>query len=108
MSKIITLKENPELLRVVRLAEPRYRKHKAIYSEQKRFTVHGSYWSGGSKESSCIVTPTGKVQHIVMGTAPPHFGGAGPIIIDIPAGHYIVTTGIFCGKTATVKIVKGI
>jgi len=104
--KTITLKDEPALLNVVRKVAPKYRKHKAIVSESESFTNHGSFWDGGSRSTSYLVTNIG-ASPVPGPTSPPQFGGGGPVTTPVPKGSYIVTVGTFCGKTATVSIVIG-
>jgi len=104
--KTITLKDEPGLLNVVRKVAPNYRKHKAIVSESDSFENHGSFWDGGSRSSSYLVTNIG-ASPVHGPTAPSQFGGGGSVTIPVLKGQHIVTVGTFRGKTATVSIVIG-
>lgn len=108
MLNTITLKEHPELLRIVRKVSPKYRKHKAFLSEASSITNHGSYWDGGSRKSVWLVNSQGFVSAVPGPTAPSQFGGGGSITTPLPRGSYAVEVGVFRGKTATATITKGI
>lgn len=103
-SSIITLKEHPEILRAIRAVAPKYRKHKAIVFEADKYTCHGSYWDGGSRESAFTVDNFGRVAPVHGATAPPQFGGCGSVEVPVPVCGYIVVLGTFRGKPATAKV----
>jgi len=103
MSTIITLKEHPAIQNAVRVAAPKYRKHKAIVVQADQYTNHGSYWDGGSYTSAWFVRASHSAP-VPGPTAPPQFGGGDPVTVDVPEGGYIVVHGTFCGKTATATV----
>lgn len=105
MSNIIDLKSNPDVLRLIRLVSPKYRKHKAIVRRANQYTNHGSYWDGGSRSSAFLVDAANRVRPVEGPSAPRHFGGGEPVTIDIPAHGAVVVVGTFRGKTATATVV---
>lgn len=105
MSKSIDVKSAPELLRVVRAVDPKYRKHKVILCVYEQVTLSGTYWDGGSRSSyTAVDIKTGRVGPAPQYN-PPQFGG--PVEaprVDIPDGVAIVETGFFCGKPKTATV----
>lgn len=105
MTQIINLSEHPEVLRIIRAVDPKYRKHKAIIVVTETVSISGTYWDGGSRSSYAAVN----MKTLVVGNAPsynpPQFGGpqAAPRT-KIPEGAAIVQVGVFCGKTATATV----
>mgnify|MGYP000446863879 CR=1 FL=1 len=102
---IVTLKDFPEIERVIRAANPKYRKHKAIVVAGPRVTLHGTYWSGGSRTSYFGVNLStfqcGGAPHY----NPPQFGGPqSDPVVNLEPGAAIVALGTFCGKTATATV----
>jgi hypothetical protein len=102
---IVKLKEFPELLRVVRAADPSYRKHQAIVNAVEKLSLGGSHWSGGSRSTYTAVNLVTMQSKGAPQYDPPQFGGpkTDPIV-SIPEGAAIVATGVFCGKTATATV----
>lgn len=106
MSNIITLKDNPQMARIVKMVAPNYRKHKAILREADSFTNNGTFWDGSSRSSHWLVTGH-SVRAVPGPTAPGQFGGGKPVTIKLPVGSFVVTLGTFRGKTATASITVG-
>lgn len=101
----VTLREHPEITRVVRAADPGYRKHKAFFKVAERLTLHGTYWSGGSRSTYHAVRLTDGFSLGAPQYNPPGFGGpAKPPSVEVPVGVAIVETGFFCGKVATASV----
>jgi hypothetical protein len=105
MSQILECKAHPELLRVIRAADSKYKKHKAILVVSESVTLSGTYWDGGSRSSYCAVN----LETLRVGPAPqynpPQFGGPrSDPKCDIPVGVVIVKLGTFCGKQATATL----
>jgi len=101
----LDLKAAPEVLRVIRAADPSYRKHKTILRVCDSVTLSGTYWDGGSRSSyTAVDLATGRSKGAPQ-YDPPQFGGPSTAPrVSIPEGVAIVQTGIFCGKTATAFI----
>lgn len=102
---ILTLKDHPELLKIIKAVAPDYRKHKCFLYIAESIELQGTYWDGGSRSSYSAVNlktfQSGNAQQY----APPQFGG--PVDTprcEIPENVAIVSTGTFCGKTATASI----
>jgi hypothetical protein len=104
-SEIILLSQHPEIARVIRSVDPKYRKHKAIVAGAERVTLSGTYWDGGSRSSYTAVNLETGLSLGAPQYSPPQFGGprVDPVV-ELPEGVVIVRTGIFCGKTETAKI----
>lgn len=104
----ITLKEHPDIARLIRAAAPKYRKHKATVEYVDHVTPYGTYWSGGSCNSYWHVrasTMGGYIVGPVPGpTAPPQFGGGEAKRFDIPEGDAVIKLGTFCGRPATAHV----
>jgi hypothetical protein len=104
-SEIILLSQHPEIARVIRSVDPKYRKHKAIIAGAERVTLSGTYWDGGSRSSYTAVNLETGLSIDAPQYSPPQFGGpkVDPVV-ELPEGVVIVRTGIFCGKTETAKV----
>ena len=71
----VTLKQHPEILRVIRAADPTYRKTKAFIYTRESVTLHGTYWDGGSRSTyTAVELATGRNKGAPQ-YAPPQFGG---------------------------------
>lgn len=103
--QIVDLKDHPELIRVIRAVDPKYRKHKAIVHVAAKVALSGTYWDGGSRSSYAAVNLTTLAVGSAGGYAPPQFGGprTDPEV-DLPEGAVIVRTGTFCGKQAAATV----
>lgn len=75
MFNIVNLKDHPEVLRIIRFADPKYRKHKGIVAVAKEVELDGTYWDGGSRSSYTAVNMETGVCKTAQGYAPPQFGG---------------------------------
>lgn len=105
MYKAIDLKSAPEVLRVIRAADPTYRKHRAYLHVQESVSLSGTYWDGGSLSTyTAVDLATGRSKGAPQYN-PPQFGGpkVDPLV-NIPEGVAIVETGVFCGKTANASV----
>lgn len=103
MSNIVTLKERPDIQKIIRAVAPKYRKHKAVLDEHtKGVYPTGTYWDGGSVSSYFHVKVSKLGGYLVSPvpapTAPPQFGGGEPKPFAIPAGDAVVKLGTFRGK----------
>lgn len=98
----VTLKDSPEVRRVVLAANPNYRKHKAMLMVGTSITLSGTAWDGGSRSQYYAVDlATGRCSGSPR-YDPPQFGG--PKVAPtcaIPEGVVIVELGTFLGKPAT-------
>jgi hypothetical protein len=102
---IIKLKQYPEIMRIIRVAAPSYKKHKVFLGVYETLTLTGTYWNDGSRTSYTAVRIADCVSQGAPKFDPPQFGG--PRVapeIAIPDGIAIVSTETFCGKTATAGI----
>lgn len=83
-----------------------YRKHKVILEDHNEITLTGGYWDGGSRSSySILALDTGDLEPVYVSRDPKMFGGAPPPTHNLSSGlDVIITTGVFCGKAATMSI----
>lgn len=101
MYQSISLKERPDIARIVKAVDPKYRKQKAtLHRGATRVTPTGTSWSGGSISHYTHVTKHLATRHVPSPTAPREFGGGEPQPFEIPEGEAVVVTGTFCGKKA--------
>jgi hypothetical protein len=101
----VTLKDRPDLLKIIRAVDPKFRKQKAFLHHRNEVTLSGTYWDGGSRSSYFLVNlDTGYVKPAAH-YAPPQYGGPRQDPVQkIEAGFAVVEMGIFCGKPATPSI----
>ena len=101
----VMLKQHPEILRVIRAADPTYKKTKAFVFTRESVTLSGTYWDGGSRSTyTAVELATGRNKGAPQ-YAPPQFGGPRQSPeVQIPHDVAIVETGVFCGKTATATV----
>lgn len=101
----IDLKTAPEIVRVIRAADPSYRKHQATLSARETVCLSGTYWDGGSRSTYTAVDLLTCRSKGAPQYDPPQFGGpkVDPVV-SIPEGIAIVETGVFMGKTATARV----
>lgn len=105
MSNIYELKQHPRLQQLIRQVLPGYRKHRVIVIPSERVQLSNGYWSGGSRYSYCQAALTGGgVRALAAPAAPVEFGGSSVPPYTIPLGHTVISTGTFCGKTATATL----
>lgn len=97
------LKTAPELARVIRAADPSYRKREACLLGRETVTIHDSYWDGGSRYTYHAIDLRTLRALPAPQYSPPQYGGPTPTV-TIPEGVAIVKTGIFMGKTATATV----
>ena len=119
----VTLKDSPDVRRVVQVAFPAYKKHSAFLSA---FGEHGksinSYWDGGSRSVYVVVDMTTGKQHPLPTSTHPYFDIAARglanasdphVTVDhvgnvtlkhLPEGFALVQGGTFCGKQATAHV----
>jgi hypothetical protein len=103
--KYIELKTAPELLRVIRAAEPTYRKRQVRLETREQVSLANTYWDGGSRSTYTAVNLSTMRSSSAEQFAPPQFGGPRQApIVNIPEGVAIVETGVFAGKPATAAI----
>ena len=101
----IELKHHPELLRVIRAADGRYKKHKAFFSVSETATLGGTYWDGGSRSTYTAVDILSGRSKGAPQYAPAASGGPRQApTVSIPPGVAIVETGYSCGKVATASV----
>lgn len=105
MSQRIKLSESPEIARIVRAADPSYRKHEAAVYISDTVRLSGTYWDGGSRSTYHAVNLATRKVSAAPQYDPPQFGGP-PVdpVVPLPAGASIVRTGTFCGKPATAAV----
>jgi hypothetical protein len=105
MYQALELKTAPEVLRLIRAADPSYRKTRAYLHVSESVSLSGTYWDGGSRSTyTAVDLATGRSKGAPQ-YDPPQFGGprAAPVVV-IPEGVAIVETGVFCGKTANASV----
>lgn len=101
----VTLKTAPELARIIRAADPAYRKREAVLMARETVAISGTYWDGGSRSTYHAVDLATLRQLPAPQYAPPQFGGpATDPTVAIPEGVAIVETGIFMGRPATARV----
>jgi hypothetical protein len=103
----IRLADFPEIKRVIQVADPSYKKRTATIVVREKVTLHGTFWSGGSRSTyTAVEFNTGKVVPAPQ-YDPPAFGGPQQApTVTIPDGVVIVETGFSCGHvmSATVNV----
>lgn len=105
MNSILELKDHPEILRVIRFASPKYRKHKCILVVATTVSLDGTYWSGGSVSSYTAVNMETGACRTMAAVNPPQFGGPKQSPnVELPEGAAIVKLGFFCGKPSTATV----
>ena len=118
MYQSITLKQAPEVKRLIVAAFPSYRKLRGTVATFHAINVN-SYWDGGSKDEYAIVDIVSGQRVAVPTAGHPYFDtaargianiGNGAIEVDrvgnvvlklLPRGMALVRCGVFCGKPAT-------
>lgn len=118
----VTLKDSPEVKRIVLAAFPNYRKQRAFVSAFDGEININSYWDGGSKDEYALVhLATGQRKTLPTSTHPffeianrgmanqetddvrtDHVGNV--YLKRLPAGFALVAAGTFCGKPATAHV----
>lgn len=101
----IELAKYPDIARVIRAADPSYRKKNAFVSVREKVSLDGTFWDGGSRSTYTAVNLATFASAGAPHYSPPQFGG--PRVtpeVPVPEGFVIVETGIFCGKTATAHV----
>lgn len=104
-TRIDSLKNAPEVKRVIQAADPSYKKHSAVLVQCESVELHGTYWDGGSRYTyTAVELATFRVKDAPQFN-PPQFGGpqSSPVV-TIPEGIAIVKTGTFCGRTASATV----
>lgn len=96
------------LLQIVESVE-KYRKHDIVVQHYDTVELHDTYWDGGSRSSYALVAHVTTRPSCIRRYphyAPSQFGGPkeSPRIELKTPGFAIVTTGMFCGKTATATV----
>jgi hypothetical protein len=98
-------KAHPELLALVRAAQPDYRKHKLYVSVTADVRLSQTYWDGGTRFDYTAVNLADKRSQGAPRYNPPQFGGpAQDPRVALPQGACIVKHGIDCGKPATAVV----
>lgn len=83
----------------------RYRKHTVIVANRDSVELGGGYWDEGSRSVYSLYNPeSGEIASIPYPRTPTQFGGAAAPTIEIPAGWYVIDSGIFRGKKSTLAI----
>lgn len=118
----ITLRDAPEVLRIVRAAFPDYRKLRAFLSPFTHPKQVNSYWDGGSRNEYAIVElDTLRRKSLPTATHPyfdvarrglanaqdeyTHVDHVGNVTLTtLPVGFVLVQAGTFCGKPATAHV----
>jgi hypothetical protein len=120
----LTLKQAPDIARIVKFAFPDYRKKKAflsVFSSTYGVNIN-SYWDGGSRSEFAVVNmETGERLALPTRTHPFYevrnkgmantenqhvtIDGGGNITLKfLPEGFALVEAGAFCGKPATAHV----
>ena len=119
----VNLKSAPEVQRVVRAAFPSYAKHNAYITDFPSCGCNiNSYWDGGSRSEYAIVRLDSMQRKTLPTSTHPYFDvarqgaaetenqdlavdHAGNVTLKhLPEGFALVVCGIFCGKTATARV----
>ena len=100
----IELKDYPEIKAVILAAFPGYRKKQAGIESRESFSMHGTYWDGGSRNEYAAVDLVSMRSKGAPQYPPTQFGGPGTQTMDIPLNVAIVEAGTFCGKPATARV----
>jgi hypothetical protein len=105
---VFKLSEFPALARIVRAAEPGYRKATAILCVYPRIEITGTYWDSGSRDHYTLVEllphDTYGVRRLYGASAPPQFGGREPAPVELTNDIAVVSCGIFRGKPAHARL----
>lgn len=123
MNQALELKSNPDVARVIRVANPSYKKRQAFVSA---FSGHGvsinSYWDSGSRDYFAVVELATMTLRPLPTRAHPFFEVAArglasteneTVAVDhvgnitlkvLPEGFALVRTGVFCGKPGTAHV----
>lgn len=93
---------------IVYAVSANYKKHSIIVTLADSCELHDTYWDGGSRSNALVDTAAKPTPYRVKRFpqyAPPQFGGPQSVpVVQIKPGDAIVSTGLFCGKTATASI----
>lgn len=101
----VTLRTAPEIARIIRAADPNYRKREASILARETVAISGTYWDGGSRSTYHAVDLATLRQLPAPHYDPPQFGGPSTDpTVNIPEGVAIVCTGVFQGKPATARV----
>lgn len=101
----IALKTAPELARVIRAADPTYRKREACLLVRERVMLSGTYWDGGSRSTyHAVDLRTLRTLPAPQYNPPQYCGPSTDPVVEIPESVAIVKTGVFMGKTATATV----
>jgi hypothetical protein len=98
----VTLKDRPDLLKIIKAVDPKFRKHRAFLHVRNEVSMHGTFWDEGSRSSYFLVnTATGSVTAMPH-HAPPQFGGPRETpTYKLAPGQAMVEMGVFCGRPTT-------
>ena len=118
----VKLNDSPDLRKIIRAADPGYRKHNAFLSTFGGPVRVNSYWDGGSISHYTLVDLGTMQGRQLTGASHPHFdvqaGGhagtsEGGITIDehgimdlhtLPVGHALVQTGLYRGRKCIASV----
>ena len=101
----VTLRTAPEIARIIKAADPNYRKREASILARETVAISATYWDEGSRSTYHAVELATLRQLPAPHYNPPQFGGpATDPTVAIPEGVAIVCTGVFQGKTATARV----
>jgi hypothetical protein len=101
----ITLKDRPDLQKIVKMVDPKCRKAKAFLHRRNEVALSGTYWDGGSRSSYYLVNLATNEVTAAGRDAPVQFGGPRVDPVQkIEVGFAVVELGTFCGKPATPAI----
>lgn len=101
----ITLKDRPDLQKIVKMVDGKCRKAKAFLHRRNEVTLSGTYWDSGSRSQYYLVNLNSGTVTPCASFAPVQFGGPREDRVQkIEPGFAVVETGTFCGKPATPSI----
>jgi len=102
----VALKERPELLKIIKLVDPKFRKQNAfLHRQTTEVRLSGTYWDEGSRSSYYLVNLDTNQVVALDHCSPPQFGGPKEDPVQhLQPGFAIVEMGVFCGKPATPSI----
>lgn len=101
----VTLRTAPEIARVIRAADPTYRKQAALILARERVMLSGTYWDEGSRSTyHAVDLRTLRSLGAPQYDPPQYCGPSTDPVVAIPENVAIVKTGIFQGKTATATV----
>jgi hypothetical protein len=103
--EVVILKDRPDLQKIVKMVDYKFRKAKAYLHRRNEVTLSGTYWDGGSRSKYYLVDLHGGAVSECAGVAPAQFGGPRVDPVQrVEPGFAVVEMGTFCGKPSTPSI----